>query len=136
MDSNTVYKPFCYIQPPTQTFLGFRYAPQRTSALEDSFVTKYGFHTGQADSRIERTKTSRFYCHRIFSRTQNSPYQTQPLICLAHNVIDMFQTSCHCRAKLARLQLDCSLTLVRLGFQTSNLIQSNRTVVVENKTQK
>ena len=36
--------------------------------------TKYGFDTREAYSRIGRTKSSRFYCHRIFARTQNSPY--------------------------------------------------------------
>ena len=44
----------------------------------------------------------------------------------------LFQTSCYRRAKLARLQHDTSTTL----FQTSNLIQPNRTAVTENKTQK
>ena len=46
--------------------------------------------------------------------------------------LGLFQTSCYCRAKLARLQHDTSTT----WFQTSNLIQSNRTAVAENKTQK
>ena len=37
-----------------------------------------------------------------------------------------------CRSTVARLQHDTSTT----WFQTSNLIQSNRTAVAENKTQK
>ena len=41
----------------------------------------------------------------------------------------LFQTSCYCRAKLARLQHDNSAT----WFQTSNLIQSNGIAVAENK---
>ena len=44
----------------------------------------------------------------------------------------LFQTSRYRRAKLARLQHDTSTT----WFQTSNLIQSNRTAVAENKTHK
>ena len=43
-----------------------------------------------------------------------------------------FQTSCYCRAKLARLQHDTSTT----WFQTSNLIRANRMAVAKNKTQK
>ena len=44
----------------------------------------------------------------------------------------LFQTSCYRRVKLARLQHDTSTT----RFQTSNLIQPNRTAVTGNKTQK
>ena len=47
-------------------------------------------------------------------------------------MLGLFQTSCYCRAKLARLQHDTSTT----WFQTSNSIQSNTTAVAENKTQK
>ena len=38
-----------------------------------------------------------------------------PFRCLRR--LGLFQTSCYCRAKLARLQLDCSTTLARLGFR-------------------
>ena len=31
--------------------------------------------------------------------------------------LGLFQTSCYCRVKLARLQLDCSTTPARLGFR-------------------
>ena len=44
----------------------------------------------------------------------------------------LFQASRYRRAKLARLQYDISTT----WFQSSNLIQSNRTAVAENKTHK
>ena len=47
-------------------------------------------------------------------------------------LLGLFQMSCYCSAKLARLQQDTGTT----WFQTSNLIQSNRTAVAENKTQK
>ena len=44
----------------------------------------------------------------------------------------MFQTSRYCRAKLVRLHHDTSTT----WFQTSNLIQSNRTAVDEKNEHK
>ena len=47
-------------------------------------------------------------------------------------LLGLFQTSWYCPAKLARLQHDTCTT----WFQTSYLIQSNRTAVAENKTQK
>ena len=62
---------------------GFRYRLQavfRRFVMTVMCFTKYGFHTRQAYSRIGRTKTIRFYCNRIFARTQNSPYETQPPI--------------------------------------------------------
>ena len=35
----------------------------------------------------------------------------------AVHVLGQFQTSCYCRANLARLKLDCSSTLAPLGFR-------------------
>ena len=43
-----------------------------------------------------------------------------------------FQTSCYCRSELARLQHYCSTT----EFQTSNLTESNKIALAENKTEK
>ena len=51
---------------------------------------------------------------------------------MLRHLLDLFQTSCHWRSKLARLQQVCSTT----WFQTLNLTQSNKIAVAENKTLK
>ena len=75
--------------------------------------------------------------HAVLQQIQRWQVVTSLNTCLVgqyrfSTVLGLFQTSCYCRAKLARLQHDTSTT----WFQTSNLIQSNRTAVAENKTQK